>query len=138
MVSLYGKDGEIKNRGWHKMIEVVNERRRFPRHNVRLPVQYKNMKALSDSSNGALIKDISEGGVRFLGNQFLSLANRLLLSISLPAPSHAIKVISKVAWVRKIPMGDQYEIGNHFLSLSESDKKALKNYLEKAQPESGK
>lgn len=120
------------------MIEVVSERRRFPRYNVRLPVQYKNMKALSDPSNGALIKDIGEGGVRFLGNQFLSLANRLLLSISLPAPFHPVKIISKVAWVHKVPMGDQYEIGNHFLSLSEADKKELKSYLEKAQPQSGR
>lgn len=119
------------------MIEVVNERRKYARYNYRLPIQYKNMKALSDPFAGALIKDIGEGGIRFVGNEFLSLANRLLLSISLPAPFRTIKAISKVAWVRKVPMGDQYEIGNHFLSLSETDKKELKGYLEKAQPQSG-
>lgn len=113
------------------MIEVMNERRRFTRFNVRVPVQYKNVKTPSESLIGALTKNISEGGIRFIGNEFLSLANRLLLTVNLPAPSRPIKVISKIAWISKIPMGDQYEIGNQFLTMSDEDRKELKSFVER-------
>ncbi len=116
------------------MIEILNERRRYSRFDLRLPVQYKNMKALSGSLIGALTRDIGEGGIRFIGNEFLSLANRLVMTISLPAPSRPIKVISKVAWIRKVPMGEQFEIGNQFVALSDDDRQELKNYIEKILP----
>jgi c-di-GMP-binding flagellar brake protein YcgR len=113
------------------MIEILNERRKYPRVDLHVPVQYKNIKSLSEPFTGALTKDMGEGGIRFIGNEFLSLANRLVLTISLPAPAHPVKIITKVAWIRKVPMGEQYEIGNQFLSMSEEDKKELKNFLEK-------
>ena len=117
------------------MIEILKERRRYPRYKLRLPVQYKNMKALSGSPAGALSVDISEGGIRFVGNEFLSLANRIVLNLSLPAPAHPVKMISKIAWIRKVPMGDQYEIGNQFLTMSDDDRDELKTYLEKLKTE---
>lgn len=114
------------------MIEILNERRKYPRFNLRLPVQYRNVKTPTIPFTGALTKNICEGGIRFIGNEFLSLANRLILTVSLPAPSRPIKVITKVAWISKVPMGDQYEIGSQFLTMSEEDKRELKDYLEKA------
>lgn len=114
------------------MFEVMKEKRRFPRKNLRIPLQYKSLKSLSDASRGALTRDIGEGGIRFIGNEFISLSNRLVLTITLPAPFRSIKAISKVAWIRKVPMGDQYEIGNQFLNLSEDDKKHLRNCVERS------
>ena len=114
------------------MFEVVKERRKYPRKNLRIPVQYKNLKLVSDTSKGALTRDIAEGGIRFIGNEFISLSNRLVLTIILPAPFRSIKAISKVAWIRKVPMGEQYEIGNQFLNLSKDDKKHLRNCVERA------
>jgi len=113
------------------MIEILNERRKYQRYTHRLPVQYKNIKTLSSPFVGALVRDISEGGIRFVGNEFLSLANRLVITLSLPAPARPIKIISKIAWIKKLPMGDQYEVGNQFLNMSTEDKEELKNYLEK-------
>jgi len=115
------------------MIEILNERRRYPRLSVKIPVQYKNIKTLQEPSSGALTKDMGEGGIRFVGNEFLSLANRIVMTIVLPAPARSVKIISKVAWIRKVPMGDQYEIGSQFLSMSEEDKREIKDYLEKTQ-----
>ncbi len=113
------------------MFEVMRERRRHSRNTLRLPVQYKRLKLLADTSKGALTRDISEGGIRFIGNEFITLSNRLVLTIMLPAPYRSIKAISKVAWIKKVPMGDQYEIGNQFLNLSEDDKKHLRTCLDK-------
>ena len=113
------------------MFEVIRERRKFSRKDLRLPVQYKSLKQLSDSSKGALTRDICEGGIRFIANEFITLSNRLVLTIILPAPFRSIKAISKVAWIRKVPVGDQYEIGNQFLNLSDEDRRHLKTCLEK-------
>ncbi len=115
------------------MIEILNERRKYARHGIRIPVQYKNIKTLAEPFIGALTRDMGEGGIRFIGNEFLSLANRLVLTISLPAPAHPVKIITKVAWIKKVPMSDQYEIGNQFLSMSEGDKQELVEFLEKSQ-----
>lgn len=112
------------------MFEVMKERRKHSRKVLRMPVQYKSLKTLADSSKGALTKDLSEGGMRFVGNDFISLSNRLVLTLILPAPFRSIKAISKVAWIKKVPMGDQYEIGNQFLNLSAEDKKQLRNCLQ--------
>jgi len=120
-----------------EMIEIVNERRRFVRYAHKLPVQYKNIKDTSDSLAGAHTGDICEGGMSFVGNEFLSLANRLVVTLALPAPSRPIKIISKVAWIRKVPVGEQYEIGNQFLTMSAEDKRELKDYLEKLKTAAG-
>ncbi len=112
------------------MFEVMKERRKYPRKTLRFPVQYKSLKSLSDVSRGALSKDICEGGVRFITNEFITLSNRLVLTIMLPSPFRSIKAIAKVAWIRKVPMGDQYEIGNQILNLSEDDKKYLHKCIE--------
>ena len=114
------------------MYETMKERRKFSRKGLRIAVQYKNLKSVSDVSKGALTRDIGEGGIRFVGNDFISLSNRLVLTIVLPTPFHSVKAISKVAWIRKVPMGDQYEIGNQFLNLSREDKKHLRNCIERA------
>ena len=114
------------------MIEIMNERRRYQRVPVRVSVQYKDIKSMDVPFTGALTKDVGEGGIRFVGNEFLSLAHRLVLNIALPDPGKSVKIISKVAWIRKVPMGDQYEIGSQFLSMSEEDKRELKEYLEKS------
>ena len=78
-------------------------------------------------------KGISTSGIDLSKERQMSgaLSNRLVLVIALPTPFRSIKAISKVAWIRKVPIGDQYEIGNQFLNLSEEDKKHLKNCLER-------
>ncbi|MFH1753008.1 MAG: PilZ domain-containing protein [Candidatus Omnitrophota bacterium] len=115
------------------MIEIMNERRKHQRVGIKVSVQYKNIKTLQEPFVGALTRDVSEGGMRFIGNEFLSLANRVVMTLGLPTPARPVKIISKVAWIRKVPMGDQYEIGSQFLSMSEEDKRELKEYLEKTQ-----
>jgi c-di-GMP-binding flagellar brake protein YcgR len=114
------------------MIEIMNERRKHPRFGIKVPVQYKNINTPTEPYAGALTKDVGEGGMRFIGNEFLSLANRLVITLALPAPGRSVKIITKVAWIRKVPMGDQYEIGSQFLSMSEEDKRELKEYLDKS------
>mgnify|MGYP001357077759 FL=1 len=108
--------------------ENVVERRRFQRIDSNLPLRYKNIKAATVPM-GSLTKDISEGGIRFKTNEFISLACRLVVEISLPTAQRPIKAISKVAWIRKLTSGEQYELGNQFLEISKEDKGLITDYV---------
>lgn len=104
------------------------EKRRFQRIDSNLPLRYKNLKAATVPM-GSLTKDISEGGIRFKTNEFISLACRLVVEVTLPTVSRPIKAISKVAWIRKLSSGEQYELGNQFLEISKEDRALITDYV---------
>jgi len=106
----------------------VMEKRRFQRIDSNLPLRYKNIKT-STVPMGSLTRDISEGGIRFKTNEFISLACRLVIEVSLPTMQRPIKAISKVAWIRKLSSGEQYELGNQFLEISKEDKGLITDYV---------
>ena len=115
------------------MLNQSQERRKFARVSSIVPLQYKKLKELSEGTIGAITQDVSEGGTRFIANEFLPLATRLVVELFLPAQPKPIKAISKVAWIRKMPSGDQYEVGNQFLDVARSDKNELANYVKKVE-----
>jgi c-di-GMP-binding flagellar brake protein YcgR len=108
----------------------IIERRRFQRVDSNLPVKYKNLKTATVPM-GSLTKDISEGGIRFKTNEFISLACRLVVEITIPTTPKPIKAISKVAWIRKVSSGDQYELGNQFLEIAKEDRAIITDYVSK-------
>jgi len=52
-----------------------------------------------------------------------------VVEINLPTIPKPIKAISKVAWIRKLPSSDQYELGNQFLEMSREDKVQINNFV---------
>jgi len=108
------------------------EKRKDPRINIAIPLRYKEMYGKSYLAKGALTKDISNGGVRFNCDKFISLAQRLILEIALPSASQPVRVISKVVWIKKLNTGNAYEIGNHFIAATSKDETTISSYLEKA------
>ncbi len=111
------------------------EKRRFQRASSVLPLQYKKLKESRDSTTGVITRDVGEGGVRFVSNEFLPLASRLVVELFLPAQPKPIKAIAKVAWIKKAPSGEQYEVGNQFLDIGREDKDQLTDYVKKNQTE---
>ena len=110
----------------------IDERRRSQRIEFSLPLQYRNLRTVGGSSNGSLTRDICAGGVRFKSSEFISLACRLVLEITLPTAAKPIKAISKVAWIRKVPSTDEYELGNQFLEITKEDKAHILDFVDKA------
>lgn len=104
------------------------EKRRFPRLDSNLPVRYRNLRTATVPI-GSLTKDISEGGIRFKTTEFISLACRLVVEITLPTVQRPIKAISKVAWIKKLSTGESYELGNQFLEISKEDKSLINEYV---------
>lgn len=108
------------------------EKRRFARVDSSLPLQYKNLKKIGEASRGATCRNISEGGACFNSSEFVSLACRLVVEISLPNTPKPVKAISKVAWIRRMPSSDQYELGNQFLEITKEDRAHIMNFINNA------
>ena len=107
----------------------VDDKRKFKRAVADLPLQYKNLRKVGEQSIGSLAKNISEGGVCFKSNEFISLACRMVVEISVPTVEKPIKAITKVAWIRRIPNTEQYELGNQFLDMTKEDKAHINNFI---------
>ncbi len=96
------------------------------------------MKESGKEFRGTISKNISEGGVRFRSDRFISLACRLVVELNLPALTKPIRAVSKITWIKKLPVGDDYEVGNQFLEISKEDRVFIRNFvkleLEKSTP----
>ena len=112
----------------------AEEKRRYKRIGTSLALEYRDLKKTSELPRGSLLKNISEGGVCFSSKQFMSLACRLILNINLPNSTKPIKAISKVAWIRRLPVGDQYELGNQFLEIAKEDKAQIVDFVNGSSP----
>ncbi|MCX5699702.1 MAG: PilZ domain-containing protein [Candidatus Omnitrophica bacterium] len=64
-----------------------------------------------------ITKDISQGGMRFLINEFISKDSRLRIKISFHETLFSLEIWVKCAWIRKIPYSDRYEIGVEFVDM---------------------
>ncbi|MFC1576985.1 PilZ domain-containing protein [Candidatus Omnitrophota bacterium] len=111
--------------------QEVQDKRRFPRMELKVTLGYKDLKKLGRPSINVVTTDLGEGGVRFQSDQFISLACRLIVEIKIPTAQKPIRAISKVAWIKKVPLSDQYDIGNQFLEISKEDKENVATFVEK-------
>ena len=111
-------------------MENFAEKRRFPRIETRIPVRYRKLGAAGTQGTGTLTRNMSEGGIRFRTREFISMACRLILELDIPMIPKPVKAISRVAWIRKAPKGDDYEIGNQFLEISKQDKEVVSQYMD--------
>ena len=77
------------------------------------PVRYRVIPEVRHAFQGALVRDLSAGGVRFRTFTFMPLGARMLLELQLPA-SPPIRAVGKATWVRALPNDDGYEVGGEF------------------------
>ena len=96
------------------------------------PFLYKELRGNSHLSRGTLTKNISEGGMKFISDSFISLAHRLIVEINLPSNPKPVKAISRVVWIKKLGTGNNYEVGNQFLAITTEDEAIMSDYAKKA------
>jgi c-di-GMP-binding flagellar brake protein YcgR len=105
------------------------EKRRFHRIESRLPLKYRDLRNAAEEFRGTISKNVSEGGIRFRSDRFISLACRLVVELDIPTLAKPIRAISKIAWIKKMPVGDDYEVGNQFLEISKEDKANIQSFV---------
>ncbi|NQT32818.1 MAG: PilZ domain-containing protein [Candidatus Omnitrophica bacterium] len=112
-------------------MDGYEEKRKFPRIVTHIPVKYRKLNDPgSVSGGGSVTKNLSVGGVRFTTPEFISRACRLILELDMPMLTKPIKAISKVAWIRKLSSGGNFEIGSRFLEISKTDKELVSKYVD--------
>ncbi len=110
---------------------TTTEKRKAPRVKTHVPVRYRTLRGSAGNlGSSSITKNLSEGGIRFRAPEFISMSCRLLLELDIPMFTKPIKAISKVAWLRKAPSGEDYEVGNQFLEMSKKDKDLISEYVE--------
>ncbi|MFA6321706.1 MAG: PilZ domain-containing protein [Candidatus Omnitrophota bacterium] len=109
--------------------DQAQNKRKWKRVGASLSLEYRDLRKSAELPRGSVLRNISEGGICFSSKEFMSLACRLVLNISLPNNAKPIKAISKVAWIRRLPLGDQYELGNQFLEIAKEDKAQIIEFV---------
>ena len=112
-------------------MEGHEEKRKAPRVVTHIPVKYRKLNDPDSLMRGSAVsKNLSSGGVRFCTPDFVSRACRLIVELDMPMFTKPIKAISKVAWIRKLSSGDNFEIGSQFLEISKKDKELVSKYVD--------
>jgi c-di-GMP-binding flagellar brake protein YcgR len=112
-------------------VNEFDEKRKFTRMKTHIPVRYRKLRnGAGSSGEGSLSRDLSQGGIHFRTNEFISMACRLILELDIPMLTKPIKAISKVAWIKKSDAGKDFEVGNQFLEISKKDKELISEYVD--------
>ena len=111
----------------------TEDKRKFKRVGADLALQYRNLRKIGETPTGSVARNISEGGVCFKSSEFISLACRMVVEISIPTSIRPIKAITKVAWIRRLPNSEHYELGNQFLDMTKEDKLHINNFIKQLQ-----
>lgn len=102
-----------------------NEKRKVNRIGLRIPLQYREISESGAETQGTLTINMGEGGARFTTDRFIPLERHMVVETVLPSNQKLIKAVSKVAWIRKLPYCDEYEVGINFVSISKQDRAFL-------------
>jgi len=107
------------------------ERRKYPRVNVGLPIEYFQINS-SVSQNGRLM-DLSEGGMLMFSPEQIEIGQHLKSNFSFTSGSeiNSIKMLTEVAWI-DIDLGEiwgDYRYGIRFIDVSPEDMTRLKSFL---------
>jgi c-di-GMP-binding flagellar brake protein YcgR len=112
---------------------VSLERRQSSRMETSIPVRYRVLRDGGAEAVGtsSVTCDLSTGGLRFMANEFLSTACRLILELDIPALTQPVTAVSEVAWVQKANGEDagQYRVGSRFMEITERDMGLITKYM---------
>jgi len=107
------------------------ERRKYPRLNIDIPIEYYRIDEPAGSRGRTL--NISEGGLLIYSSERMEIGQRLRLRLFLNMVSElsSIELLSEVVWVEiriDKDLGD-YRTGVRFVDISPDDMTQLKNFL---------
>jgi c-di-GMP-binding flagellar brake protein YcgR len=113
-------------------IGVVSfERRKYPRFNIDLPIEYYRID--SPGSNAGRARNISEGGLLIYFPERIEIGQHLKVKIFFSSGSvlHHMEMLVEVVWV-DIHLGEgwgDYRSGVKFIDASQEDMTKLKDFL---------
>lgn len=105
------------------------EKRKHERAKCEIDSSYRSLEPTAPRPvSETVVRDISEGGIRFRATHFIPVTeHKLLFRINIPQKK-TIEAIVQPAWIREIPNLSQYDIGAKFLSLSDEDREIIRQF----------
>jgi len=105
------------------------ERRKFVRVRCSQPLRYRELGANHSEFHETFALDISEGGVRFRTDRFVSKGGKLLLEMNLAPAQQMVKAVVQPAWNRALTGFHECELGVSFLELAEFDRNSIRDFV---------
>ena len=102
------------------------------RQSIRVECEFSTTFRDLDSGNpgrieGAVVKNISRGGVKIRVDAFIPIQDRLYIYLHLPS-HHTIEVQVKPAWIDELPHLGKYEVGARFVDMKQEDEEAIQGF----------
>ncbi len=113
------------------MSVAIKEKRKHERKRVNIPASIKKLSGQGPAvGESSVTRDLSEGGASFVVSGFIPLSQRVVVELGLGSSSKPVKLIAKMAWVKRREAGKGNEMGFQFLDSSREDKKLLGDYID--------
>ncbi len=109
---------------------MVREKRKYQRINISFPI---GCQVIGDKKPFyTVFKDISEGGVKVITDNFMKKGSRIKVEINLI--DTIVNGIGRIAWCRQKPYSDNYISGIEFTEINPNSSQALKHLISQLNP----
>lgn len=106
------------------------ERRHYPRLKQQVQFDFKSVDKPKEAFMSALTKDISEGGAKFVNEEFIAKDTRLVTKLFLSDVFlEPLMAISRVVWIQQVPFADRYQLGLEFMDVSDENRLTLHKFV---------
>ena len=109
------------------------ERRKFPRLNTTVDIEYAVVGKEPAPQDKSYIKNISSGGICIIVYEKVEIDDILTLTINLPEGGRPIQLKGKVVWTGEFILGgdkrSRWDAGIEFIEISEDDRQKISKYL---------
>ncbi len=110
-----------------------SERRKFPRLNLSVDVEYSVIGKEQYSKSEGVTKNISSGGICVIVYEKIDIGDILSLIINLPAGERPIQTEGRVVWIGDFILSEDkrssWDAGVEFTGISEDDSQRLSKYV---------
>ncbi len=109
------------------------ERRKFPRLNLSVDIEYSVIGKESYLKGEGSTKNISSGGICVIVYEKIDIGDILSLVINLPAGERPIQTEGRVVWIGDFILSEEkissWDAGIEFTGISEDDSQRLSKYV---------
>lgn len=118
----------LKKENMIGLVKIYQEQRRFPR--VALNSEVKFQIRQSNKFGLTCCRDISEGGVRILTEEFIPLGTTMKLEIILKNALKCIDAIAEVVWLQRMLHSERYQMGLRFREIADAYRNDVHEFVE--------
>lgn len=110
------------------------ERRKYPRLNFNIEVEYNIANQDNTASAVTQSKNIGSGGICIISLDKINVGDNINLKFSLPDSNEVINAKGVVIWVDEYSVGDissskAYDTGIEFTSIQDTDRAKIKQFV---------